>query len=199
MKLDPALLPGRVASELANRTLGREAWAREKLATHAGRVFAVSVGPASAGLRIGADGALESVSLSGMTPELRLTISPLQLPAFLADPRMWNEYVKEDGDVALGGTLKELAQTLPWFVEQAFARALGPIAGQRLADAGRHLLAFPGHAASRLGESVGRYARDEAGLVVGDDEVHAFAGAAAALAARVDALEARVAALSSSR
>jgi ubiquinone biosynthesis accessory factor UbiJ len=199
MKLDPALLPGRVASELANRTLGREAWAREKLAAHAGQVFAVSVGPASAGLRIGADGALESASLSGITPELRLTISPLQLPAFLADPRKWNEYVKEDGDVALGGTLKALAQTLPWFVEQAFARALGPIAGQRFADAGRHLLAFPGHAASRLSESVGRYARDESGLVVGDDEMRTFAGETAALAARVDALAARVEALSASR
>jgi ubiquinone biosynthesis accessory factor UbiJ len=190
---------GRVASELANRTLGREAWAREKLAAHAGRVFTVSVGPASAGLRIDADGALESVPLAGITPDLRLTISPLRLPAFLADPRQWNEYVREDGDVALGGTLKELAQTLPWFVEQAFARALGPIAGQRLADAGRHLLAFPGHAASRLSESVGRYARDEAGLVVGEDEMRALAGEAAVLAERVDALEARVAALTSSR
>jgi ubiquinone biosynthesis protein UbiJ len=133
-----------------------------------------------------------------MQPDLRLTISPLQLPAFLADPRMWNEYVREDGDVALGGTLKELAQTLPWFVEQTFARALGPIAGQRLADAGRHVLAFPGHAASRFAESVGRYARDEAGLVVGDDEMRAFAGETAALAARVDALEARVTALTAS-
>src|SRR4029434_850243 len=99
-------------SEVANRTLGREAWAREKLATHAGRVFAISVGPASAGLRIVAGGALESVALSGLTPDLRLTISPFDLPAFLADPRMWSQYVKEDGDVALGGTLKELAQTL---------------------------------------------------------------------------------------
>ena len=190
---------GRVASELANRTLGREAWAREKLAAHAGRIFAVSVGPASAGLRIGPDGALESAALAGTTPDLRLTISPLRLPAFLADPRQWNEYVSEDGDVALGGTLKELARTLPWFVEQAFARALGPIAGQRLADAGRQLLAFPGHAASRFGESVSRYARDEAGLVVGEDEMRAFAGEAAALAARVDELEARVAALTLSR
>jgi len=199
MKLDPALLPSKVASELANRTLGREAWAREKLAAHSGRVFTVGVGAATAGLRIGADGVLESASLDGVTPDLRLTISPLRLPAFLADPRMWNEYVAEDGDIALGGTLKELAQTLPWFVEQAFARALGPIAGQRLADAGRQLLAFPGHAASRLGESVGRYARDETGLVVSDAEMRAFAEEAAALAARIDALEARVAALTSSR
>src|SRR6185295_14766383 len=108
------------------------------------------------------------------------------------------EYVKEDGDVALGGTLKELAQTLPWFVEAAFARALGPIAGQRVADAGRHLLAFPAHAATRLADSAGRYARDEAGLVVRHDELRLMTEQTALLAQRVDALEARVAALTAS-
>ena len=46
-------------------------------------------------------------------------------------------------------------------------------------------------------ESVGRYARDETGMVVGDGEMRSFAREAAALAARVDALEARVAALTS--
>src|SRR4029453_3032322 len=161
MKPDPPSLPGAVVSELANRTLGREAWAREKLAAHAGRVFTIAVGPATAALRIEADGAIANAPLSGVTPDLRLTISPLHLPAFLADPRQWNEHVKEEGDVALGGTLKDLAQTLPWFVEQAFARAVGPIAGRRPADAGRQLLGFPSHAATRVGESVGRYARDE--------------------------------------
>lgn len=203
MKLDPAgsvqNRVGSVASGIANRTLGREAWAREKLAAHAGRVFAIAVGPAMAGFRIESDGALANAPLAGCEPDLRLTLSPLDLPAFLADPRQWNEYVKEAGDAALGGTLKELAQTLPWFVEQAFARALGPVAGQRLADAGRHLLAFPAHAAARLSESVGRYARDEAALVIGDDEMRVFAEQVAALSARVDALDARVAALTAPR
>ncbi|MEP7276434.1 MAG: hypothetical protein ABI812_08775 [Betaproteobacteria bacterium] len=189
--IDPATFP----SALANRTLGRETWARDKLAAHAGRVFAIGVGPATAGFRIEADGGFANAPLAGVTPDLRLSISPLQLPAFLADPRQWNECVKEDGDVALGGTLKELALTLPWFVEQAFARALGPIAGQRVADAGRHALAFPGHAAARFMESAGRYARDEAGLFVRDDEMREFAERTSALAERVDALEARVATL----
>ena len=37
----PAALP----AALANRVLGREAWAQTCLAAHAGRVFAVAVGP----------------------------------------------------------------------------------------------------------------------------------------------------------
>jgi ubiquinone biosynthesis protein UbiJ len=200
VKLGPAdRLAGNLASGIANRTLGRESWAREKLAAHAGRVFAVGVGPLTAMFRIDAQGALEGVPSDAGMPDLRLALSPLDLPAFLADPRRWNEYVREDGDVALGGTLKELAQTLPWFVEQAFERAFGAIFGQRLADAGRHALAFPAQASSRLAQSVGRYARDEAHLIVRDDEMRVFAEETAAIAARVDALETRVAALTPSR
>jgi len=195
MKLDPAALP----AELANRTLGREAWAREKLAAHAGRVFAVDIGPASAGFRIEPDGTLANAPLSGVTPDLRLALPPHRVPALLADPRQWNQVVVESGDAALGGTLKELALTLPWFVEQTLARVLGPIVGQRAADAGRRLLAFPDHAMTRLAGSVGRYARDEAGLVVRHDEVRTFGEQTAALAARVDALAARVAAIAATR
>ena len=193
MKLDPAALP----SEVANRVLGREAWARDKLAAHAGRTFAVRVGPASARFTIGGDGALAPAP-SDVAEDLGLAISPLHLPALLSDPRQWNEHVVETGDAALGGTLKELAQTLPWFVEAAFARSLGPVAGQRVADAGRHLLAFPAHAAARLADSAGRYARDEAGLVVRHDELRQLTEQAELLAQRVDALEARVAALTAS-
>lgn len=193
MKLDPARFP----SDVANRVLGREAWARDKLAAHAGRTFVVRVGPATATFLVGADGSLAPAPTDAAV-DLGLAISPLHLPALLSDPRQWNEHVVETGDAALGGTLKELAQTLPWFVEAAFARALGPVAGQRVADAGRHLLAFPAHAAARLADSAGRYARDEAGLVVRHDELRQLAEQTDVLAQRVDALEARVAALTAS-
>jgi ubiquinone biosynthesis accessory factor UbiJ len=190
--LDPATIP----SELANRVLRGETWARDKLALHAGHTFSITVGPATAVFRVGADGILEDARLSDATPDLALSISPLNLPSFLADPRQWNQYVHEDGDEALGGTLKELAQTLPWFVEQAFARALGPIVGQRVADAGRQLLAFPAYAAERVAESVVRYARDEVQLLARGDELRRLSEQTNDVASRIDALAARVAALS---
>lgn len=191
MRLDPSGL----ASDVLNRTLGREDWARDKLAAHAGRVFSVTIGPATAGFRIADDGALANAPLDESDPDLRLVISPLHLPAFMADPRQWNEHVTEDGDVALGGTLKELAQTLPWFVERAFARLLGPIAGQRIADAGRNLLSLPGYAAERIAESVGRYARDEARLLARGDEMRRLAAETIEIGARVEVLGTRVDAL----
>ena len=128
---------------------------------------------------------------------MRLTVSPLTLPSFLADPSRWNEFVTEDGDAALGGTLKELAQTLPWLVEEGLARVFGAVVGQRLADTGRRLLGFPEYAAEHVADSVASYARDEADLLARGEEMRPFVEQNAELAARADALEARVEALAS--
>ena len=100
-------------------------------------------------------------------PDLTLTISPLRLPALVARPERWS----------------------------ALVAALGPIAGQQIADAGRRLLALPEYVAQRFGDSLGRYVADEAQLVVGTEEARAFAAEVATMSARVDALAARIEAL----
>ena len=191
---DPAQAP----AGIANRMLADQAWARDKLAAMAGRAFSVAIGPLSARWRIAADGTLEPAS-RGSTVDLQLAMSPLSVPAFLADPSRWSEYVREEGDVELGGVLKDLARTMPWFVEETFGKALGPVMGQRVADAGRYLLAFPGYAADKLAHSAGSYARDEAGLLAGGRDfrrlqtgIEEVAERVEALAARIDALDPRV-------
>jgi ubiquinone biosynthesis protein UbiJ len=187
--------PRDIAPALVNRTLEREAWARTCLAAHAGRVIAVSVGPVTTQVRIDASGRIEALDRGDGAPDLTLELSPLAVPAFLADPKRWDELVSAAGDPALTATLKGLAETLPWFVERAFAETLGPIVGLRIADAGRHLLAFPGFAAARVAESAGRYAREESPPATTRRESRSFADDVAALAARVDAVAARVEAL----
>lgn len=185
---------GEAPARLANRVLSEQAWAREKLAPFAGRAFSLAVGPAVAAWVIRADGTLEAVPAAAAT-DLKLTLSPLSIPAFLADPARWNDFVAEDGDADLGGALKALAATLPWFVEEAFAKALGPVAGQRVADAGRALLALPGYAAQRIADSVASYARDESGVLARGADARGFGEQVAGLEARTDALAARVDAL----
>ncbi len=193
MRLDPAAFPG----ALARRLLERESWARQRLAAHGGRVFVIAVGPIATALAVDATGMVESTPISGRTPDLTLTVSPLGLPAFLGEPATWDRHVSARGDPALAATLRDLAQTLPWFIEQAFGAALGPIVGRRAAETGRRLLAFPEYAALRIGESVIGYARDEAGLLAPGDEGKRFAKQAAELSARTEALAARLATLES--
>src|SRR5262249_40112976 len=141
--------PAALAPALVNRALEHEGWAQASLAAHAGRTFAIAVGPVTTRLRIDAAGKIEAAPRDGPHPDVTLALSPLSVPAFLANPKRWDEFVATEGDAGLAGTLKGLAETLPWFVERAFAAALGPIAGQRVADAGRRLLAFPEYAAAR--------------------------------------------------
>ncbi|MGH8712951.1 MAG: ubiquinone biosynthesis accessory factor UbiJ [Casimicrobiaceae bacterium] len=179
----------RAAATLANRALEREDWARERLAAHAGRTVRIVAGPTQVTLTVNADG---SFAEAQGTPDLTLTISTLRLPALLAGPERWKDLVVIDGDAALAATIAELAQTLPWFVERGFARAFGPIVGVELADAGRRLLALPGHVAERAAASFASYARDEADLAIGAGTVRDFAAQIAALAERVDALGERV-------
>jgi ubiquinone biosynthesis protein UbiJ len=187
--------PATLAPALVNRALEHEAWAQTSLASHSGRTFAIVVGPATTRLRIDAGGKVEAAPRDGFAPDLTLTLSPFSVPSFLANPRRWDEFVGADGDAALAATLKGLAETLPWFVERAFASALGPIVGQRFADAGRRLLAFPEYAASRVGESVTSYARDEIQVAASSLDARGFGEDVAAIASRVDAAEARVDAL----
>jgi ubiquinone biosynthesis protein UbiJ len=187
---DPAAAPAR----MANRILAQESWARDKLIPFAGRVFTLAVGPIAARFLITGDGMLEMAAPS-MPADLDLVLSPLSVPSFLANPSRWNEFVREEGDAELGGALKELARTLPWFVEAALASALGPLAGQRVAAAGRRLLAFPEYASQRITEGVASYARDEADLLARGASMPPLREGVREIAERVDALEQRFDAL----
>jgi len=174
---------------VVNRALERERWARDKLAEHAGRTVRFRAGLASVTWTIEDDGRLRE---SSNPPELTLTVSPLRLPALLAQPSRWKELVEVEGDSAVATTFEQLSLALPLVVEQGFARALGPIAGAFVADTGRRLLAFPEYAAKRFGDSMARYAVDESGLGVRGSEARTFFDDVAALTSRVDALSARV-------
>lgn len=177
------------AAAFANRVLAHEDWARERLSGHAGRTLSIVTGPAVFNVSVTGEGDFAD---SEAAPDLTLTIPPRRLPALLARPERWKELVVATGDAALAATIGELAQTLPWFAERAFARAFGPIVGTRIADAGRRLLAFPGYAAGRAGASIASYASEEAELATGTRAAGDFAAQVAALTARVDALGERV-------
>ena len=182
-----------VTAEIINRTLDRETWARERLAAHAGRNVRFVVGPARVEYAIDDRGRLCDATGA---PDLTLTISPLRLSGLLAQPSRWQELVAAEGDAPLAATLAELALTFPMFVEQAFARALGPIIGQQLASTGRQLLTMPEYAADRFGDSVARYVGEEADVGVRTSEARTFASDVSTLAAAVEALSARIDALS---
>lgn len=183
-----------LAARTMNRWLGSEAWARGRFAAHAGRSFSIGVGPVRSAFTIAADGMVADAPAEA-SADLRLTVSPLAAPALVAEPSRWDELVTAEGDPALAGTLRELAVTLPWLVEAAFAQLLGPIVGKRVADAGKVALGVPGHVAERLVAGAAGFARDEAGLLAHPARLRELAAAIEDLSARVAALDTRIAGL----
>ncbi len=87
-----------LAADAINRVLEREGWAREKLAVHAGRTLRINVGPASRTFAIAADGRF---SAGDAAPDVTLTISPLRLPALLAQPEREIEIVAAEEEIAV--------------------------------------------------------------------------------------------------
>ncbi len=187
------------AARFANRMLERESWARQRLAAHAGRSFVMVSGPVVAALCVDDTGLLQGYALARGPPDLRLAVQPWSVPGLLADPSRWDEVVSAEGDPALAATMRELAQTTPFWIEQFFGRWLGPVVGQRVAGAGRTILAFPDHAMERLAESVASYVRDGTGTLAAGEEARIFAEQVALIASRTDALEARLATLEAAR
>jgi ubiquinone biosynthesis protein UbiJ len=186
--IDPAL-------GWANRMLEREDWARARLAAHSGRSVRLICGPVDSSLTITPAGMLARSSKStsaSATADVTLTISPLRLPALLAHPERWSELVAAEGDTALASTLGDLARTLPWLVEETFARAFGPVIGTRVAAAGEALLTLPEHVAASFATSMTGYVRNEAGFGVRTIEVARLADDIAAVAERLAALEQRL-------
>ena len=188
--------PEALAAQAANRALHGETWARDQLRAHAGSVITVDSGPFTSSFVVRDDGTF-GPGPDGAVASLRLAISPLALPALAAEPSRWRQHVRADGDQALAATLESIAQTFPWFVERAFARAFGPIAGQALADAGRTLLSIPAAMSHQAAASVGQLAA-ETDAVAHRSDFAAFSCGTAEAEARVDALAARIAALDGS-
>jgi ubiquinone biosynthesis protein UbiJ len=174
---------------LINRTLDREAWARERLQAHAGTSFRVIVGLASVTHAIDASGRLGEATGE---PDVTLTISPLRLPALLAQPARWPNIVHAQGDAALASTLAELASTAPLFAEQALAKVVGPVVASQVAIAGASAMQMPEYAAQRVADSVAVYVAEQSDAAVNKAEAQAFASDVAALSADIDTLAARV-------
>ena len=167
---------------LANRILEREAWARERLAAHAGRSLRRSPsGRSPPRFRIDATRPARrppTRAARGRPHAVALAARGADVPV---RPRALGRVRRRRGRRgARRRRCSDLALTLPWFVEQAFAKALGPVVGQRVADAGRRLLAFPEYVdASASARASASYARDEAALLARGDEARRLARAAA--------------------
>lgn len=152
-------------SRFANHVLGPANWAREKLASHAGKVARFEVPPASFALLVGDDGLVhpaDAAAESAVTIKFERTA----LLETLADREQAWRKAQIEGDTAFASAISQVAANLQWDVEEDLSRVFGDVAAHRMAQTGKTAAAWPRQAAKSIAANAAEYLTEEAQLLV---------------------------------
>ena len=158
-----------------NALLGRERWARDRLALFAGQGIELRL-PFAPVMRLGiaADGRLEPGG-----PEPSAIVTPAGI----------------SGESELAEELRYLRRHLRLDVEEELSRLVGDVAAHRIALSVRALLDWPRDSARRLAEAATDFAVDERRALLRRGELDRLAADLAGLDRALAALEQRIARL----
>ena len=173
-----------------NRMLGREAWAREKLAPFAGRVVRFEAPPFSLQWAVAEDGTLATDD-SGV-PAVTIGLAVSSLPFALLDPQAATKDVRLQGDADFAQALSFVLQNLRPEPEEELSRFVGDAAAMRIVGLVRLSASHWRELAGRMLDNTANYIVTENPMVVGRDEVAAFVQEVARLRDDVARLEKRI-------
>lgn len=190
--------PARLAVRALNTLLAREAWARERLARHAGKTVRFALGGFTAGLAINSDGYADLAD-TAVVPDVTLTVDPAKFNPLRLLPGQDKPDMAEathiEGEAALARVVADLAANLRWDPEDDLARLVGDIPAARLTAGARTASQGARAAASSLGRNVSEYLAEERGVLAGAPLLAQWRHDLAELAQRSDALSRATAAL----
>ncbi len=162
------------ASAFINHLLAREAWARDKLARHAGKVAFLDAGVAALRLQVAADGMLQAApadAAANVTVRVRLS----DLPLIMQDRERAFSYVQVEGDADFANAISQLSQSLQWEAEEDLSRWVGEIAANRMVGGARHALGLAKATQQALAENLAEYFLEEQPLLIRPQTVAGFA------------------------
>ena len=201
----PALSPYNAAARALDALLSREPWAQARLAPHAGKIARLVMGMGTLTLQVSEQGGVV-LAPADAVPNVTLTVATDKLSALMsADTAQRMSAVRIDGDAALAHVIGDLARDLRWDAEDDVAKVIGDIPAARLFGFAHGVAQGARTGARRFAENVAEYLSEESGAVASSYELEAWSAGVRkirddseraakrvdALAARLDALEAR--------
>ncbi|EXI71380.1 MAG TPA: hypothetical protein PK440_03280 [Candidatus Accumulibacter phosphatis] len=189
----------RAALPLVNHVLAADDWARERLATFAGKTASVHVG-AHELLRVAIDeqGLLRR-SPPGTTMTVRIEL-PSDAPArLLGDRATLFSAATIAGSADLAETLGLVFRNLHWDVEEDLSQVFGDIVARRGLQLGRQVARWHWQGANRLAAAVAEYLTEEQPEVAHRRDVEHFCGDVDTLRDDLARLEKRLARLEAGR
>ena len=158
-----------------NHLLAQEAWARDAMLLHAGKVALIDTGAVALRLLVTRDGMLAAAGADqDASVTIRMKLSDLPLIAQNRDRAF--SYVNIEGDAEFANTMSQLSKGLRWEAEHDLEALAGPIAARRIAEGARGLLAAARSTHRRLSENVAEYLLDEQPLLVRPAMLEELAG-----------------------
>ena len=183
-------LLNQAAVAVLNRMLGREAWAREKLAPFAGRVVRFEALPFSLQWAVTEGGTLAANDDGAPAVTIGLALS--SLPFALLDPQAATKDVRLQGDAEFAQALSFVLQNLRPEPEEDLSRLVGDAAAMRIVGLVRLSASHWRELADRMLDNTANYIVTENPMVVGRDEVAAFVEDVSRLRDDVARLEKRI-------
>lgn len=177
-----------------NHLLSQEAWARDALAMHAGKVAHIDGGTLSLRMRVGADGMAEH-SVSEEDANVTIRVKLADLPLIAQNRERAFSYVKIEGDAEFANTISQLGKGLRWEAEHDLERFIGPIAATRLAGGARSVFDAAVSGQRKVAENVAEYFLEEKPLLIRPVMVEDFASEVSRLRDDVERSDKRIARL----
>lgn len=178
-------------SAAINHLLDQEAWARAKLARHAGKVAMFDGGIAAVKLKVTTDGMLQAAGAEDV-PNVTIRAKLADLPLIAQNRERAFSYVQIEGDADFANTISQLSQSLRWEAEHDLSRWIGDIAAARLTAGARTVFESARTAQRKLAENVAEYFLEENPMLVRPQAVDDFAAEVARLRDDVERLGKRL-------
>ncbi|WP_293776246.1 SCP2 sterol-binding domain-containing protein [uncultured Oxalicibacterium sp.] len=157
----PAILP----SAAINHLLAQEAWARARLAPHAGKVAVFDAGVMALRLKVAEDGLVQMTDAEdAASVTIRVQLS--DLPLILQNRERAFSYVRIEGDADFANVISQVSQSLRWDAEDDLSRLLGDIAARRVVQGAHGALRGVQALHQSVTENVAEYFLEENPLLV---------------------------------
>jgi ubiquinone biosynthesis accessory factor UbiJ len=178
-------------SAAINHLLAQEAWARDKLAKHAGKLAFFDAGVMGVRLQVAADGMVQA-GAADVPANVTIRVKLSDLPLILQHREHAFSYVQIEGDADFANTISLLSENLRWEAEEDLSKLIGDVAAVRVVGGVRAALEAAKSTQQKLAENVAEYFLEEKPLLVRPQAVSDFSGEVSKLRDDVERLSKRV-------
>lgn len=174
-----------------NHLLAQDAWARTRLAAHAGKIARLDAGLLALSWQVSADGLFKAAE-SGAPPHVVIRVKLADLPLILQDRERAVSYVRIEGDADFANAISQLSQSLKWEAEEDLGRVVGDVAAHRIVSTAKSAMAGVRTRQQALQENIAEYFLEENPMLLRPQAVADFNREVSKLRDDIERLEKRV-------